>query len=212
MIAIIDYGMGNIRSVEKAFELIGESTIVSNRASELKMAEALVLPGVGAFGDAMRNLKELNLVELLADLVLDERKPFLGICLGMQLLAERGFEHGEHKGLGLIDGRVEKLRGKDIRVPHMGWNDIEVGSAGKALFGQMAEKPSFYFVHSYCLVTDPKIEAARCDYGETFTAAVHKENIYGVQFHPEKSQKSGQMLLKNFVTSMRTLIPKKPAC
>ncbi len=203
MIAVIDYGAGNVRSVVNAFEAIECSVILTNDADELAKASAIVLPGVGAFGDCMKNLTTLKLVEPLNELILGEKKPYLGICLGMQSFAEVGLEHGYHKGLGWIKGKCEPLSSNDLRfrIPHMGWNDIEY-DASCPLFRGMPERPVFYFVHSYHLVPQKNefnTVVASCWHGTKITAAVQKENIFGTQFHPEKSQENGLQLLKNFL-------------
>lgn len=203
MIAVIDYGVGNVRSVVNAFEVIGCNAILTNDADELAKASAIVLPGVGAFGDCMDSLNKLELVEPLNELILREKKPYLGICLGMQFLAEIGLEHGYHNGLGWINGQCEIIKTNDrkFRIPHMGWNDIEY-DASCMLFRDMSDRPTFYFVHSYHLVPneiDIDIVKASCWHGTKVTAAIQKENIFGTQFHPEKSQENGLQLLKNFL-------------
>jgi glutamine amidotransferase len=203
MIAVIDYGAGNVRSVVNAFEAIECSVILTNDADELAKASAIVLPGVGAFGDCMKNLTTLKLVEPLNELILGEKKPYLGICLGMQFLAEIGLEHGNHQGLGWIKGKCKRLssNNRKFRIPHMGWNDIDYDSSCP-LFRAMPKRPVFYFVHSYHLVPNGKdLETvkATCWHGTKVTAAIQKENIFGTQFHPEKSQENGLQLLKNFL-------------
>ncbi len=200
MVTIIDYGMGNVASVKNALSFLGVNSIISNQAKDLEQATHLILPGVGAFGDGMDRLKEFNLAEMLEKEVLEKKKPFLGICLGMQLLAEEGEEGGLHRGLGWIKGKVRRFNidQKKFRIPHVGWNDVSIKNSS-VLF-QNIDPKIFYFVHSYFLVPeDPEIVAATCKYGEEFTAAVQKDNIFGAQFHPEKSQKSGLALLKNFI-------------
>lgn len=203
MIAIIDYGAGNLRSVVNAFEALGQRPQITSDPSDLEKARAIVLPGVGAFGEGMEHLRRLNLVEALNQEVLGKGKPYLGICLGLQFLAEVGLEHGRHEGLGWIRGRVEHLRpnGSEYRVPHIGWNEVEV-RRDASLFERLEDGPVFYFVHSYHLVpeeTDKNSVVATSWHGQAITAAVQKGNIYGVQFHPEKSQRSGLALLRNFV-------------
>lgn len=200
MIVIIDYGMGNVFSVKNALDVIGAEAIVSDKPGDLGEADKIILPGVGAFPDAMRNLKGLGFIEVLEKEVLKKKKPFLGICLGMQLLASRGEEGKLTDGLGWIDGHVKRfnVNEKKFRVPHMGWNDV-LPQKGNTLFKDV-EPPIFYFVHSYHLVPkDVSLAVATCDYGEKFVAAVQKDNIFGVQFHPEKSQRSGLKLMENFL-------------
>jgi glutamine amidotransferase len=206
MIAVVDYGAGNVRSVVNAFEAIGQSPVLTNDPEILGKSSGIVLPGVGAFGDCMKILRRLNLVEPLTDLVLRQKKPYLGICLGMQFLAEESSEQGHHKGLGWIRGRVELLTSNDkrFRIPHMGWNDIHINKRFP-FFEGLGDSPVFYFVHSYHLVVneeDVDIVAATCWHGATVTAAVQKDNIFGTQFHPEKSQESGLKVLKNFLKTI----------
>ncbi len=199
-IVIIDYGMGNVGSVKNALEFLGVKVSVSSDPGDLEKASHIILPGVGAFGDGIGNLKRIGLVEILEKEVLEKKKPFLGICLGLQLLAEEGEEGGLNKGLGWIAGRVRRFQvdTKIFRIPHVGWNDV-FSKEETTLFKEITPK-IFYFVHSYVLVPkDKNVVVATCQYGEEFAAAIQKENIFGVQFHPEKSQKSGLMLLKNFI-------------
>jgi glutamine amidotransferase len=203
MIAVIDYGAGNVRSVVNAFDAIDQNPHLTNDPDKLAKASAIVLPGVGAFGDCMNSLKKLDLIKPLNELVIEQKKPYLGICLGMQSLAEIGYEHGDHQGLGWIKGKCKRLSstGRKFRIPHMGWNDIEYGPSCP-LFRDMPERPVFYFVHSYHLVPNGKdfdTVTATCWHGTKVTAAVQKENIFGTQFHPEKSQENGLQLLKNFL-------------
>ncbi len=201
MIAIIDYEMGNVHSVLKAFETTGEEVLISHKKEDLQRAEAIILPGVGAFGVGMENLRKLGLVDVLYTEVIIKKKPFLGICLGMQLLAEESEEFGKHLGLGWIPAKIKKFNFpfSSLRVPHVGWNNLFLKKENP-LFNNFKGSPDFYFVHSYfmdCRQSEAVI--ARCDYGGLFTAAVQKENIFGVQFHPEKSQKAGLAVIKNFV-------------
>lgn len=203
MITVVDYGMGNLKSVANAFEAVGEKIRITQDPADLKAASAVILSGVGAFGEGMRRLREAGLVEALHETVLKERKPYLGICLGMQFLARTGFEHGTHAGFGWLEGQVVRLRPKDprCRVPHIGWNEVEVRE-GCPLFTDLEDGPVFYFVHSYHLVPeggDDKFVAGTCRHGQPVTAAVQKGHIFGVQFHPEKSQRSGLRVLRNFV-------------
>ena len=199
MVVIIDYNMGNIASVIKAFKKIGTQPIVSNKKDIIEKAKYLVLPGVGAFGDGMKNLKELGLIELLNKKVIQHKTPFLGICLGMQLIAKTGYEFGTHSGIGWIDGQVIKLKvNKKLRLPHIGWNNIKIKS-NHNLFDKIKDN-NFYFVHSYHLTgCSLKIVNSTCNYGQEFISTIQQENIFATQFHPEKSQDSGLQLLRNFL-------------
>ncbi|MBF0497667.1 MAG: imidazole glycerol phosphate synthase subunit HisH [Deltaproteobacteria bacterium] len=201
MIGIIDYGMGNILSVSKAFEMIGAEVTICNGPEDLAAVERIVLPGVGAFQGCMDNLRRAGFVEALEEMVLAGGKPILGICLGMQAMARRSFEHGEFPGLGWFDADVVRLDPADtaLRVPQVGWNDIDF-SPGIPLFAGLRPGSDFYFVHSYYMkCRDQANVAATCDYGGEVTAAVIKNNIFATQFHPEKSQDYGLRLLRNFV-------------
>lgn len=210
MITIIDYGASNLKSVVNAFDKIGCPTRVTQDAAEIARSSALVLPGVGAFGDGISSLRRLNLIEALNAEVIQARKPYLGICLGLQFIAERSFEHGCHEGFGWIKGEVRKLEPREnsakLRVPHVGWNNVKVDqdhNTSGDLFAGLGENPTFYFVHSYHLsigqnATNNTI-INTVDYGTNVTASIQKDNIYGVQFHPEKSQQDGLKLLENFV-------------
>lgn len=198
-IDIIDYGMGNVQSVRNAFERLGCEVRVSGDPTALADADALVLPGVGAFGEAMNNLSERQLIEPLRDAVLNQGKPLLGICLGMQLLADSSAERGSYSGLGLIPGQVREIPVvPGYRLPHIGWNDISV-RLPEPLFDKLPEKSAFYFVHSYRFDCDSRYVAGMTDYGADIVAAVQRERIFGVQFHPERSQRKGLRLLRNFV-------------
>ncbi|HQO35128.1 MAG TPA: imidazole glycerol phosphate synthase subunit HisH [bacterium] len=203
MIGIVDYGMGNLRSVESAFEAIGQETSVIRDPRELADVQAIVLPGVGAFGDGMKNLHETGFVDVLSDEVIRKGKPYLGICLGLQFLGEKSLEHGEHDGLGWITGTVRRIEPESAqyRVPHIGWNDLQI-EIKEPLFKNLEDGPIFYFVHSYYFDVSPEdssVIAATCWHGQKIVAAVQRGNIFGVQFHPEKSQRSGLCLLRNFV-------------
>lgn len=206
MIAVVDYGAGNLRSVANAFETIGNKITVVKDPDKLARASAIVLPGVGAFGDSMAAIRRQKLVEPLEELVFGQKLPYLGICLGMQFLAEESLEKGRHRGLGWIRGKVELMspNNGNFRIPHMGWNDISYRETCP-LFEGLGEKPVFYFVHSYHLVvTEDEADCvtASCWHGLTVTAAVQKDNIFGVQFHPEKSQENGLKVLENFIKSI----------
>src|SRR5215218_5094492 len=195
---IIDYSMGNLRSVVNAFRAVGADAVVSRDPDDLAGAPRIVLPGVGAFGDGMRNLRERGWVEPLEREVRDRGKPFLGLCVGMQLVASRGTEHGHHEGLGWIDATVDRLPANGIRVPHIGWNDVTIHN-GTALFADV-DPPTFYFVHSYVVVAkDESVVSASCTYGIDFAAAIEADNVHATQFHPEKSQRSGLAVIRNFL-------------
>ena len=198
---IVDYGIGNVDSVARAVEECGARATISARDEDLAAATHLILPGVGAFGDGMRNLRARGLDVMLREQVLVGGIPFLGICLGMQLMATRGLEHGVMEGLGWIDGEVRRLEPTrdDTRVPHIGWSEV-VPSRPSALFDDSTASRDFYFVHSYHLqCTDDKDVLARTDYCGGFAAAVGRDRIFGVQFHPEKSQRAGFAVLRNFL-------------
>jgi len=203
MIAIIDYGMGNLRSVQKGFERTGFSAEITADPAKLLTAEKIVLPGVGAFRDCIHNLEQGGFVEPILK-VIAEGRPFLGICLGLQLLFSQSEEFGLHKGLGVIPGQVvrfpEKMAelGEKLPVPHMGWNQISL-QAASPLFQGIAEGSNVYFVHSYYVKPDdPTVVTATCRYGIEFCAAIRKDNVMATQFHPEKSQAIGLQMLKNF--------------
>ena len=203
MIAIIDYGASNLRSVANAFKIIGCEAQITNVPADLEKASAIVLPGVGAFGDGMKMLRELNLITTLNEQVIGYQKPYLGICLGLQFLAKESVEYGIHKGLGWIDGIVQKIvtGNHRFRVPHIGWNEVNI-QQDNPLFRNIDATPVFYFVHSYQFVAEGdsvNVITSTCWHGITITASVQKNNIYAVQFHPEKSQQSGLNILKNFV-------------
>lgn len=200
MIAVVDYGMGNLHSMAKAIEYVGGDPVVSAREEDLVGADRIVLPGVGAFGEAMENLRATGLLQTLEHEVLIRRKPFLGVCLGMQLLARESHEHGQHCGLGWLDAEVMRLSAAGTtRVPHTGWNEIDVGRPGGSPLVAVPQGESFYFNHSYHLVPrSDEVAAAWCDHGEAFVAAVVRDNILATQFHPEKSQRAGLNFLADF--------------
>ena len=198
MLIIIDYGMGNLKSVYNAFTYLGQEVIISNKKEDLERADYIVLPGVGSFGKGIENLRKLGLIELLNKEVLENKKPFLGICLGMQLIAKDSTEEGLNKGLGWLDANVRKLDVK-LRIPHMGWNDVKFNKESN-LLKNLSLGTSFYFIHSFAMnCKDKKDILMTTEYGKEFVAAIQKENIFAVQFHPEKSHKSGLQLLKNFL-------------
>ena len=203
-IAIIDYGMGNLQSVLNASDYVGGcDTVITDDPDVIRRANGLILPGVGAFEDAMEELKNRKLIDVLNEEVLIKNKPILGICLGMQLLFQESEENGIHKGLGLIEGTVKKFSIPQIyRLPHIGWNDL-VNINDTKLFTNIDHDKNFYFVHSFHVITEKKYVIAQSHYGINFTAAVRKYNLYGTQFHPERSHMNGLTLLKNYFYSIR---------
>ncbi|NLX12405.1 MAG: imidazole glycerol phosphate synthase subunit HisH [Phycisphaerales bacterium] len=203
MIAIVDYGMGNLRSVQKSFERVGASAVIVSSAEEISRASKVILPGVGAFGDAMTNLQNRGLVRPLVEAIRAGR-PFLGICLGLQLLFDVGYEDGEFTGLGLVPGRVVRFNfdgrpaARDLKIPHMGWNQVTWSDPCPLTTG-IPSGSYFYFVHSYYVdPIDPAYTYGTCDYGDPFTAIIWRYNLFATQFHPEKSQKLGLQILENF--------------
>ena len=204
MIALIDYGVGNLFSVEKALIAIGAEVQVTSDAEVLRRAEGIVLPGVGAFGDCMRNLEATGLIPVIRQEVA-AGKPLLGICVGLQILFEGSEESPEAVGLGILRGKVKRIQADALKIPHMGWNSLSaLGDSGKKLLRDLQEQPYVYFVHSYHAVPEEQdVIAATAEYGETITAAVVKENVWATQFHPEKSGDVGLKILKNFMNSWR---------
>jgi len=205
MIAVIDYGMGNLRSVQKSLEFVGAKVIVTHDPDLILNANSVVLPGVGAFKDCMANLKKLKLVDPIRKFI-DGGKPFLGICLGLQVLFEESEEYGPVAGLGILPGKVVKFpggssetkNGRPIKIPHMGWNQIKV-KKNVPLFGGVGDAPYFYFVHSYYVVPeDQNMIATVTNYGVEFVSGIQHKNIYAFQFHPEKSQALGLSILERF--------------
>ncbi len=200
MIGIIDYGMGNIHSVYKALGSLGADTVITNDPGEFERIDKLVLPGVGAFSDAMEELERRKLVPAILESIA-RGKIFLGICLGLQLLFESSAEAPGLQGLKLLQGKVSKFNAHPLlKVPHMGWNQLDINNTSCPLFNGLPDKPYVYFCHSYYAEPiDKSVVSASCNYGGDFAAVVSKANIYGVQFHPEKSQQVGMQILKNFV-------------
>jgi glutamine amidotransferase len=199
MIAIIDYGMGNLRSVQKGFERVGREAVVTSDAKTILSAGKVVLPGVGAFPDCMRNLEQNGLIDVVHQTI-RSGKPFLGICLGLQLLFTESEEFGISKGLDIIKGRVElfKIQDSTFKVPHMGWNSISIKRRAPAL-QDVPDNSHVYFVHSFHVVPEDKnVIATTTDYGIEFVSSIWKDNIFAVQFHPEKSQTLGLEILKRF--------------
>jgi imidazole glycerol-phosphate synthase subunit HisH len=200
MIAIIDYGMGNLRSVEKGFERMGHEAVVTREAKTILSASKVVLPGVGAFPDCMRNLREYGLVDVVHESI-NSGKPFLGICLGLQLLFTESEEFGISKGLDIIKGRVVRFKGpefSDLKIPHMGWNSVWIKRRAPAL-QDVPDNSNVYFVHSFHVVPEDKnVIATTTSYGIDFVSSIWKDNIFATQFHPEKSQALGLSILKRF--------------
>ena len=199
MIAIIDYDAGNIKSVEKAIQYLGEEAVVTRDRDVILSADGVILPGVGAFGDAMGRLHEYGLVDVIHECVARKR-PFLGICLGLQLLFERSEESPGVEGLGVLEGEIVRLPAESgLKIPHIGWNNLKFPRKGK-LFEGVDEDSYVYFVHSYYLrAKDPGIVTATTDYGVTVHASVEKENVFACQYHPEKSSEVGLKMLENFI-------------
>lgn len=201
MIAIIDYQMGNLRSVQKAFERVGHEATITSDPRDIERADKVVLPGVGAFRDAAKELKRRDMWPLLQSII-DAGKPFLGICLGLQLLFDVSYEDGEHEGLGVLSGKVVRFDlPNDFKVPHMGWNQIK-GVHHAPIMKGIDDGTHFYFVHSYYVVPDdPEVVSLESTYHQPFCAMVWRNNLFATQFHPEKSQKQGLQLLQNFAAS-----------
>ena len=198
MIGIIDYDAGNLRSVEKALQYLGKETIVTRDPEQIRKADKVILPGVGAFGDAMKKLQEYHLDTLICEIA-DSGKPLLGICLGLQLLFEESEESPGVKGLGVLEGKIRRIpEGEGLKVPHIGWNSLHLEHNGR-LFRNIPENSYVYFVHSYYLEAKaPEIVKASTEYGVHIHASVEKNNLFACQFHPEKSSETGLQILKNF--------------
>lgn len=198
-VCILDYGCGNVKSVYNAFISLTDEVTISNDNAVIRASTHIVLPGVGAFASSMEKVRERIDIKALEEEVLLRKKPFLGICVGMQILADKGYEFGEHEGLGWIEGEVVKLETRGLSLPHIGWNNIS-RMRGSGLLERFKENQDFYFVHSYVFKEKRECDAvARTVYGNEFTSVVGKDNIFGVQFHPEKSQKAGSVLIGNFL-------------
>lgn len=198
MVAIIDYNAGNLNSVEKALAVVGQESVITRDFQTILSADHVILPGVGAFGEAMEQIKQYELDKVIREVV-DKKTPFLGICLGLQLLFEGSDESKGVEGLHILDGQILRIPDKEgLKIPHIGWNSLELQNNGR-LFAGMKENPFVYFVHSYYLkATDESIVKATCDYSTCIHASVEKENVFACQFHPEKSSETGLMMLKNF--------------
>ncbi|MCI8980495.1 MAG: imidazole glycerol phosphate synthase subunit HisH [Clostridia bacterium] len=198
MIAIIDYGAGNLHSVKNALDFLGAESKITGSTSEILSADKVILPGVGAFGSAMNALTASGLKEVIFE-VADKGTPLLGICLGLQLMFEKSEEAPDVKGLGLFKGTIVKIPDRGLKIPHMGWNDIEVVKDSRILHN-IGENPFVYFVHSYYLnASDESVVSAYTHYGERLGIAVEKDNVFATQFHPEKSGETGMKILKNFI-------------
>ena len=200
MTAIIDYDAGNLKSVEKALQALGEETVITRDREEILAADRVILPGVGAFGDVMEKLHQYGLVEIIRQVV-QKGTPFLGICLGLQLLFEESEESQGVPGLGILKGKIRRIPNTPgLKIPHMGWNSLTLRPETR-LFSGLGEEPYVYFVHSYYLeAADPEIVAASADYGVVIHAAVESGNVFACQFHPEKSSDTGLQILKNFIS------------
>lgn len=203
MIAIIDYDAGNIKSVEKAFQFLGEEVVLTRDREVILNADGVVLPGVGAFGDAMEKLHRYGLVEVIGEAV-DRKLPFLGICLGLQLIFEKSDESPGVEGLGLLKGEILHIpEGNGLKIPHIGWNSLSLRGKGR-LFSGLSEESYVYFVHSYYLkAADESIVTAVTEYGTTIHASVEQGNLFACQFHPEKSSETGLQILRNFISVTR---------
>lgn len=196
MVVIIDYGMGNVASVQKALNVLNIASCITADVFEIENSTHIVLPGVGSFLQGMKNLRDTGLDKVLTDQVMNKKKKFLGICLGMQLIAEKGFEPNENTGLGWVKGQVVKFEDPKISIPHMGWNNIEVHND---TFYKDITSSDFYFIHSYHFVAEDKnVIAASVNYGLDYVASIQQDNIFATQFHPEKSQVAGLTILKSF--------------
>ncbi|MEY8199465.1 MAG: imidazole glycerol phosphate synthase subunit HisH [Colwellia sp.] len=198
-VVIVDYGMGNMRSVVSALNYCGVSNIrLSDGIASLNTADKIILPGVGSFAEAMKRIKESGLDDELREVVLNKSKPILGVCLGMQIMGITGTEGGESHGLGFVEGYVDSFDNFNLKVPHVGYNQLEF-SKGSRLFSGIEQGSDFYFTHSFRMLSDSNIDKSICDYGGDFVAGFERDNIAGVQFHPELSQKNGLKLISNFL-------------
>lgn len=198
-VCILNYGSGNVKSVYNMLLSLSKDVVISNKADDICNASHIILPGVGAFGASMDKIKNKIPLKILEDNILNKKKPFLGICVGMQVLSQKGYEFGEHAGLAWIAGRVERLDSHELPLPHIGWNNIEIVNSS-ALLQDLKDNQDFYFVHSFVFkALNPENIIAQTEYGEKFISIINQDNIYGVQFHPEKSQKAGKLLMSNFL-------------
>ena len=200
IITIIDYGMGNIRSLQNALNYLGYDSKVTSSPEEIKTSNILILPGVGSFGQAMKNINNYGLKDVITEVAINKGIPFLGICLGMQLLADCGEEDGINSGLGLIPGKVLKFKSNKIRLPHIGFNSLKYRDKSSNIFRNIQNNSDFYFVHSFYYECQNESNIiGTTEYGDEFVSAINNDNIYGFQFHPEKSQSNGLLLLNNFI-------------
>jgi len=199
-VVIVDYRMGNLRSVQKAFEVNHCNAVISNEHNIIKEADKIVLPGVGSFKDGMKNLHDLGLVEVLTQAIVQHKKPFLGICLGMHLVADKGYENGQTLGLSWLDAEVVRLKPttESLNIPHVGWNTVTYKNPSE-LYQDIENNHDFYFVHSYHFKTTEDVVSSTTNYGIDFVSSIKKDNIYAFQFHPEKSQTSGLKIIENFI-------------
>jgi len=198
-IGIVNYGMGNLGSVSNCINLLGYRTFIAQTPDDIASCDALVLPGVGAFPAAMKNLQDLKLIKPIEKLILDKQKPFLGICLGLQMLAKKSFENIETNGLGWIEGNVIRFpEDQNIKIPHVGWNRVNLNQSNPISEG-LDNFTHFYFDHSYYLDITDDSSFANCNYGLDFCVGLQKDNIFAVQFHPEKSQRNGLKFMRNFL-------------
>lgn len=201
-IVIVDYGMGNIKSIESTLRYLGvEDIVLGFEYDVLNNADKIILPGVGSFGKAIAQIRDKKIDESLKKLILNNRKPLLGICLGMQLLAKSSNEDGFHEGLGFVDGHVKKFDNLEVKVPHVGFNQVKINNKQKLYHGFNSNLPDFYFTHSYRMKSETEINACYCSYQDDFVASFEFENIAGTQFHPELSQNNGLKLLGNFLNN-----------
>lgn len=198
-LAIVDYGMGNIRSIQSTLKYLGVADVIlTYQEEELSNADKILLPGVGSFGEAIKQIKDKNLDTILNKLVLEDKKPILGICLGMQLMGDGSDEDGINKGLGLITGQVSKFEPGVLKIPHVGFNQVKINGNSK-LYEGFKDKADFYFTHSFRMLSDNQINQSYCEYGADFVASFELNNIAGTQYHPELSQNNGLKVLKNFL-------------
>jgi len=196
-LAVLNYNMGNLASVVNALKILGSDIVVESNPDKIRDYDKIILPGVGSFGDAMIHLKNIGMDQAIKDYA-KSGKYMLGVCLGMQLLFESSEEFGEHKGLGILEGNVKKFTKSDLKIPHMGWNKV-FAKNNNTLFKDMEKDFYLYFIHSYYIETEEKYILGETEYGERFTSAIQKDNIFGLQPHPEKSHNSGLHILKNFI-------------
>jgi len=199
-VVIVDYRMGNLRSVQKAFEVNHCQAIISNNCNVIEQADKIVLPGVGSFKDGMKNLDSLGLIDVLSQEVVQNKKPFLGICLGMHLIANTGYENGQTSGLSWVDAEVVRLdpTAENLNIPHVGWNSVKYKNQSD-LYHDIEDNHDFYFVHSYHFKTLEDVVSGTTNYGVEFVSSIQKNNINAFQFHPEKSQTAGLKIIENFI-------------